>query len=58
MDDLQTAVQLIQRWLTVNEKSKDPVVAQSTKPDVSDGLQYMLESQRRVGSNASEGMIA
>lgn len=42
----------------MNEKSEDPAVAQSTKRDVSDGLQCTLDSQRRVGSGASEGMLA
>lgn len=30
-NDLQAAVQLMQQWLAVNRKSKNPVVAQSHK---------------------------
>jgi hypothetical protein len=39
-------VQLAQQWLFTNRRSKNPVVVQSTRLDVSAGLQYMLESQR------------
>ena len=45
-NDLQVAVQSIQPWLAVNGKSKNPLFAQSTRLDVSVGLQFMPESLR------------
>jgi hypothetical protein len=50
--DLETAVLLIQQWLTMSEKSKNPVAAQSMRLDASPGLQCMLEFPR----NGSAGM--
>lgn len=39
-------IQLVQRWLSLKGKSKSPVVVESTRLDVSAGLQYLPESQR------------
>ena len=39
--------QLIQQWLPINRRSKNPVVVQPVRLDVSAGLTYTLESQRR-----------
>ena len=50
-------VQLIQQWLAMNRKLKNPVAAQSPRVNVTAGLQYMAESQK-VGSTTSEGMDA
>jgi hypothetical protein len=41
---LQAVVQLVQQWLSTNRKSKNPVVVQYTRLDVSAGLQYMAKS--------------
>jgi hypothetical protein len=53
-NDLQPAVQLIQQWAAVNGKSKNLVVLSPTRPVVSAGLPYKLESWR-VGSNKCAG---
>lgn len=42
---LQIAVQVVQQWLSSNGKAKNPVVAQSTRLDVSDSFNLVLESQ-------------
>ena len=39
-----------------NEKPKNPEIPQSKTLDVSTRLQHTLEFQKKVGSNASEGM--
>lgn len=43
-NDFQVAVQLVQQWLAVNRKSKNPVVSHFTVLDVLAGLRYVLES--------------
>lgn len=42
----QAVVQLVQQWLSTNEKSKNPAVVQSVRLDVATGLQYPSESER------------
>ena len=39
---LQTVVQLVQQWLSINGKSKNPILVQSTRLDISAGIQYKL----------------
>lgn len=46
-NDKEVTVQQNQKWLAVHRKLKYTVVAQSTRLDISAGLQYMLDSQRR-----------
>lgn len=48
-------VWLIQQWLAVNGKSKNPAIAQSTCLYVSAGLQYIWDPQE-VDSIACEEM--
>ena len=48
-------VQLVQKWLTTNGKSKNLVGVQSTRLGTSSGLS-ICQSLQEVGSNASEGM--
>lgn len=51
LDDLQIVVQIVQKWLSTDGRSKRPVVVQSTRLDAWAGLQYTP-----VGSNTSEGI--
>ena len=37
----QAVIQPVQQWLSISRKSKNPVVLQFTKLDVSAGLQYV-----------------
>lgn len=53
---MQAGVQLIQQWLfnPMNGKTANPDVAQSTRLDVSGGLQF--QKNEVVGANDCEGM--
>lgn len=54
---LQATVQLFQHQLAVNRMSKNPVVAQSTRLDVSSYLVFSIHCHpKEGGSNTSEGM--
>lgn len=48
-------VRLVQHCPYSNRKSENLAVVQSTRLDISAGLQYAQESEE-VGSNASEGL--
>ena len=56
LNNFQAAVQLIQQWLAVNRKSKNSIVALSTKVKVLSGLQYIIEIHKSRFSHASEGV--
>lgn len=45
--ELQAAVQLSQQWFAVTGKSKNPVVAKSTRLGVLTCLHYILDSLKR-----------
>lgn len=51
---LQAMVQLTQQWQAMNGKSKDPVVSQFMRLDVTTGLQHHWDGEE-VDSNAGEG---
>lgn len=43
-DGLLAMVWLVQSWLSLSSKCKNPIVVLATRPDVSAGLQSNLES--------------
>lgn len=51
---LQAVLQQVQQWLPINRRSKNPLVVQSKRLDVS--VSTVCMSLEDVGSNASEGM--
>lgn len=48
-------VQLVQQWLSPDEKFKNPIIVQSTRLEGSAGLQHS-QNPEEVGSNIREGM--
>lgn len=48
-------IQVVQQRLSTKGKSKNPVVVQSTRMDVSDGFQNMWNTEK-ISPNVGEGM--